>query len=633
MSWESEFNDAAEADNPDMSPLLEAGASLASGTAAQVGGLLGYGAMRLAGTPADRAADLQNQFQNFYTYQPRTPVGGAVLQSLGNGFEALANSRPVAAVADPIARALLSTGINPQDASHLVMAAGMLAGPEGRAANLIKEAPEVSAARAVSHAGPREPMVNIGLHVGDPANGGSVMEPAEAIQALKNTGVNVTRATVHTPEGGEPTLVASLDRNLTPDEAHELAVQTGQQAIPQRFPDAFGSMHGPGINSPEAIEQGWNNYSPDYFRMHAGQSATEAEQLMTDYPEPGAPIERTNDDGSTWLQKGTQQNPAALQFLARKRAMQADIDAGNYQPHYDVSQRYDVAPGTYPEGAQTLTQSLPAKQATIDKWTGQIDTPEAQQRLLQAYDTGMSPEAGDNGRWYHTGQMHADYQSMYGPEMGNALYKRQFADAMAATTANMAPTDNLLMANYANYMVNHGRALPTESWQLPPGIGGAYGQKNLAAYDAMLTNGGVPITSPKRYNFSGDFLGHGGSTIDKQMTNLIAPQLGWDDPANNTYGIFQAALNKAAAARGIAVPKEFQDVAWGGKKFADTEGEYRGMPMIQHANEAIERTSRFTGLSPMEAKWQALISGNVPLYGVGGLGLLGAFNQGDNSGL
>ena len=87
----------------------------------------------------------------------------------------------------------------------------------------------------------------------------------------------------------------------------------------------------------------------------------------------------------------------------------------------------------------------------------------------------------------------------------------------------------------------------------------------------------------------------------------------------------------AAAARGIAAPKEFQDVAWGGKKFADTEGEYRGMPMIQHANEAIERTSRFTGLSPMEAKWQALISGNVPLYGVGGLGLLGAFNQGDNN--
>lgn len=162
MSWESDFNDAQMADNPDMSPVLEPALALGTGAAAQVGSLLGYGAMRAAGTPADRASDLADQFQNFYTYQPRTPMGGAALQSLGQGFENLANSRPVAAIADPISRALLSTGINPNDASHLVMAAGMLAGPEGRLENLVKEAPEVSAARAAPFPQYAVPLYGVG---------------------------------------------------------------------------------------------------------------------------------------------------------------------------------------------------------------------------------------------------------------------------------------------------------------------------------------------------------------------------------------------------------------------------------------------------------------------------------------
>lgn len=58
-------------------------------------------------------------------------------------------------------------------------------------------------------------------------------------------------------------------------------------------------------------------------------------------------------------------------------------------------------------------------------------------------------------------------------------------------------------------------------------------------------------------------------------------------------------------------------VAWGGKKFMATGGKYAGKPMIQHVNEAIERTSRLTGLAPDDVV-KGYVRGQIPLYGLGG---------------
>jgi hypothetical protein len=46
--------------------------------------------------------------------------------------------------------------------------------------------------------------------------------------------------------------------------------------------------------------------------------------------------------------------------------------------------------------------------------------------------------------------------------------------------------------------------------------------------------------------------------------------------------------------------------------------------MIQHVNEAIERTARVTGKTPEEVVRDSLVRRTHPLYGVGAAGLVGA---------
>jgi hypothetical protein len=116
--------------------------------------------------------------------------------------------------------------------------------------------------------------VNIGLHQGDPENGGRVMKPGEAVAALRSQGVKVGKTSVQTG-GSEPTLVADLNRPLSPEEGNAVAAKTGQQAIAQRHADGSGTMLGEGAQSAAAKAQGWDKYNSDYFQMHDGRSATE----------------------------------------------------------------------------------------------------------------------------------------------------------------------------------------------------------------------------------------------------------------------------------------------------------------------------------------------------------------------
>jgi hypothetical protein len=76
---------------------------------------------------------------------------------------------------------------------------------------------------------PQEPdaSVNIGLHVGDPANGGRVMKPEEAIQALKDAGARVGKTSI-VQSGTEPTLVADIHSPFEKKDLHALSAKLGQ---------------------------------------------------------------------------------------------------------------------------------------------------------------------------------------------------------------------------------------------------------------------------------------------------------------------------------------------------------------------------------------------------------------------
>lgn len=100
--------------------------------------------------------------------------------------------------------------------------------------------------------------VNIGLKVGE---SGSI-SAQEAMQALARKGVKITQSAVH-QSGTEPTLVAHLDRALTPEEAHAVSAELHQEAIAQHTPEG-GELHGPGAEA-------WRPFQGKYFLKMNGK--------------------------------------------------------------------------------------------------------------------------------------------------------------------------------------------------------------------------------------------------------------------------------------------------------------------------------------------------------------------------
>jgi hypothetical protein len=266
---------------------------------------------------------------------------------------------------------------------------------------------------------------------------------------------------------------------------------------------------------------------------------------------------------------------------------------------------------------------MPKKQATIDKHRATIKTPEARERLKAAYQLGK--EAGGNDGWYKMGQLERKFIDELGPEEGRKRFADFFANSMAATTAGNDPTANLILAGYVNFMRSRGIDIPEGAYALPSPTGGRYLTGNIRASKTPIN----PADNPKRSDFYGNFLGRDSfGTIDEQMTNIITP--GLNAPKNGTYFAYQELIQEVANELGVPA-RELQEVAWGGTKL-QSSGTYKGKPMIQIVNEAIERTSRMTGMTPDEVV-RGFIHGNKMLgfantkllAGIGGAGLLGAW--------
>lgn len=341
----------------------------------------------------------------------------------------------------------------------------------------------------------------------------------------------------------------------------------------------------------------------------------DAEAVGRRYPTtvpPELAIDKTS--GKEFLQKVN--SPEAEAVSKARRAAQADISGGNFTPYFDPSARFYVDPAPYNLQGNTLTDAIPKRPDTIAKYEALANAPEGLARLEAAYLRGR--ENPDAAQWYAMGQLEDAFRQQYGDEMGRAMFKARFADAMAATTGGADPTSNLLMAKYANFVKEAGQSLPEKSYDLPFPIGGRYASGNIAMYDRLLGESGAGLTTanPKRFNFSGNFLGDiNRATIDEQMSGLFQP--GMMIPPGDSYGVYESALGKLARQYDVA-PAEFQDVAWAGGKLEKTPN-YRPQPMIQTINEAIERTARVTGLSPEEVVAEGLVGARRPVYAQGGL--------------
>lgn len=390
----------------------------------------------------------------------------------------------------------------------------------------------------------------------------------------------------------------------------------------------------------------------------AAQDLSIMPELAERYPLTGAPVEDgPNASGKMWAGKGPSEEGAAL--LARKQAAQAEIDSGNpvYKPYYDITQRSDIPEGTYPTDQNTLTDSV-LKTSGYDKKGNargvtavreKFDTPEVRARLQAAFDEGSQhPLAKD---WYAMRQLHQSFIDELGPEQGTAMFKQRFADPMAMTTGGQSPTDNLLMSAYHNYINNEGNVLPLNrdgtrglprnldgsvaSYDVPSPIGGAYAGGNLDLADQLQNTGLSAADHPKRFNFSGNFLGRkNNSTIDEKMMTLFDPTGKLKAPRAGHYGVLESILNDMAAKNGVS-PANFQDVAWlAAKRAVDAKGGAKlseGMPMMEHVNQMLHRTSQITGKSQQEVL-RGFINGNMPMYGLGAMTLGGLLQAGSPTG-
>lgn len=347
-------------------------------------------------------------------------------------------------------------------------------------------------------------------------------------------------------------------------------------------------------------------------------------KVARDYPDRAPPV--TKVDPKTGKEfPGKDLSAEAIAVQKARKAAQKEIDAGNYTPMFPIEDRFYVDAANYPLVGNTLTDAMPKKQVTIDKYKERFDTPEIRQNLQAAFLRGNADPNAQ--RWYAMGQLEKAYVDELGDKAGRSAFKTDFADAMAATTGGADPTDNLMMAHYGNVLRARGEAVPANAYDMPFPIGGRYAGGNMRMYDKVINQGRdfVASETPKRFNFSANFQGHKNrATIDEQMSGGF--EKGLAVPPGDSYGVMEGVV--ADIARQNKVPAaEAQDVMWAGLKGT------KGKPMIQHVNEAIERTARITGLSPQEVLRQNLIRKMGPMYGVGaaGVGTAALMSQDDES--
>ena len=298
-----------------------------------------------------------------------------------------------------------------------------------------------------------------------------------------------------------------------------------------------------------------------------------------------------------------------------RNAAQDDIKAGNYDPFFPLTERFNVDPSNYDIEGNTLTDSVYKTQKKRDESTEIFNTKAIKDRMKEAYEKGDSEMARD---WYAMGQLEKVFIDELGEVEGQAMFRKRFAESMAATTGGADPTANLLTAAYTNYLEAQGVTdFPVFSTDIPHPQGGRYIGGNMkqankyANTDAKLD----ASVSPKRFNFAANFMGDSSrATIDEQMSHLYDPKL--NAPKKGNYGIMEQTLGEVAEEIGVD-PMNFQDVAWAGSKGTD------GKPMMEHINEAIERTARVTGKSRDDIVRDSLVNATHPLYGLATAGLLG----------
>jgi len=341
-------------------------------------------------------------------------------------------------------------------------------------------------------------------------------------------------------------------------------------------------------------------------------------QYAEEYPPigPGTPTPKTNPkfEGETYLEKTL--TPESAQFEKARTKVIAGMKKEGYTPYYNLEERFPADPSKYPGRNVDTLELVPSRADTVDKYMEQIGAPMTRAALRQAFKRGT--ELGNAHDWYFMGQLEADFIKELGPKAGREAFLQRFATPMAATTSGNQPTANLLTAHYLNYLRNRGLPLPSGAWETPPSVGGRFFMTNVRDYNKIMGGGGyqaLGADQPKMHNFARSFAGDlSRAVMDEQMAEGMLAHAGKQslaDPARKVaYGFLERALHQEAKRAGVQ-PGAYQDVAWAGFKNEP------GKPMMEHINDAIERTHQLTGMPREEIVRRGLVRGEIPLYARG----------------
>jgi hypothetical protein len=353
-------------------------------------------------------------------------------------------------------------------------------------------------------------------------------------------------------------------------------------------------------------------------------------QFAYKYPDIGPPTIKPKISGEGVYPEKTL-TPEAEAFAKTRAKIMADMEKEGYQPFFDPSQRFPAEFSKQPGPHLDTATVLAKKQETLDRHLAYIDTPETRQALRDAYSKGL--DLPDSQAWYMLGQVEKKMIADMGEEAGRKHFRDTFATSLAATTTGMTPSQNLIMAQYLNYLKATGQPFPTASHMTPVAVGGQRTMPNVEAYQKTFEGGGYSALgpeNPKRADFAQAQMGNPNAfTIDEQMAHGM---LGVDVPQKGTYGLVTKLGREEALKAGVE-PQRYQDVAWAGFKkkleeesrakkgyrpYGPGEG-YQGKPMINEVNDMIERMHRLTGMPRQEIWTNLFIKNRIPVYGVGGL--------------
>jgi hypothetical protein len=187
-------------------------------------------------------------------------------------FNVGATVLPVKAVREPIAAAARQFVVDPARRAYSGIRGAVSGAPEALAARPTTQ---------ITRQGIENPSVNVGLVVENDLSGTGRREqisPEAAQQALSDLGVNIERSQVRMSDT-EPTLVAELDRALTPPEAFAVSEGLRQKAIAQVDPAAGGALHGP-------MAAEWGDFNPEYYLPFDQDAASFAVQRRADITDP-----------------------------------------------------------------------------------------------------------------------------------------------------------------------------------------------------------------------------------------------------------------------------------------------------------------------------------------------------------